>query len=209
MKRILATLAATLCLMATSAFATTFTPTASDIFNNFGFIGGTHIAMAGNTGWVYEDQEVGFTSVFKTQLVGGVVTPWPSEARFGESFSSGLDLSSFDTYRLAVFNNNENPWNFRLYLKDGANTAYSSDYRIVNGNSAELIMGLSGLAGISLNSIDEIGVQVYETTPIAGVDGLDNVAEFGVAPVPEPGTMMLLGAGFLGLAIYAKRRKNA
>lgn len=30
-----------------------------------------------------------------------------------------------------------------------------------------------------------------------------------INPVPEPGTMLLLGAGFLGLAIYGKRRKNA
>ncbi|MBV5338835.1 MAG: PEP-CTERM sorting domain-containing protein [Deltaproteobacteria bacterium] len=29
-----------------------------------------------------------------------------------------------------------------------------------------------------------------------------------VAPVPEPGTMMLFGIGMLGLAVYGKRRMN-
>lgn len=29
-----------------------------------------------------------------------------------------------------------------------------------------------------------------------------------ITPVPEPGTMLLLGAGFLSLAIYGKRRRN-
>lgn len=45
-----------------------------------------------------------------------------------------------------------------------------------------------------------------------GGDGDFNDAVFYVKdidPVPEPGTMLLLGAGFLGLAIYGKRRKNA
>lgn len=35
---------------------------------------------------------------------------------------------------------------------------------------------------------------------------LDNVE---IAPVPEPGTVMLLGAGLLGLGLYGKRRKTA
>ena len=39
---------------------------------------------------------------------------------------------------------------------------------------------------------------------------LDNVNVTATsAPVPEPGTMMLLGAGLLGLTVYGKRRKNA
>lgn len=44
-----------------------------------------------------------------------------------------------------------------------------------------------------------------------GLAWTENMATYlgDSAPVPEPGTVMLLGAGFLGLAFYGKRRKNA
>lgn len=38
--------------------------------------------------------------------------------------------------------------------------------------------------------------------------GISHYSELGSTPVPEPGTMMLLGLGMLGMAIYGKRRMN-
>lgn len=45
-------------------------------------------------------------------------------------------------------------------------------------------------------------------TGVVGVDKISHVDEINGAPVPEPGTVLLLGAGFLGAAIYGKRRRN-
>ncbi|WP_239031632.1 PEP-CTERM sorting domain-containing protein [Geomonas diazotrophica] len=56
-------------------------------------------------------------------------------------------------------------------------------------------------AVISLSDVNIRGV--------VGISKISHVDEIATAPVPEPGTALLLATGFLGLAWYGKRRRGS
>jgi len=73
-------------------------------------------------------------------------------------------------------------------------------------SSPNAVESISGL--YSLTEIVTISHQGY----ISGSTTINSTTSFdgqvSTTPVPEPGTMMLVGLGMLGMAVYGKRRQN-
>ncbi|QWV91860.1 PEP-CTERM sorting domain-containing protein [Geomonas oryzisoli] len=126
-------------------------------------------------------------------------------ARAGKS-----DLTGVDSFELRLANVNNSPWELALFVQaDGA--TYLSDYQVVPNQKNPVDMknfsfDLS-LLGPDRTDVEYLGFAVRSMLDYdpSNPDAYHVLA----APVPEPGTVLLLGTGIFGLAIYGKRRKRA
>lgn len=189
------------------ASALVYSPTVSDLAG-WTAIGNSNIK---NT---FSAEDGGTAVKYTGNLYGQSTEPAIGYVMIGQNYGTPLDLSSFTEYALHIYNVNESTWKYNLFAMDSmgfsaVSIPYMSPVNVGDDAILNIDLAANSLDGLDLTDIVSIGLMISQNVPIYGGQFPDRTYETVVAPVPEPGTMILLGAGFLGLAIYGKRRKNA
>lgn len=117
----------------------------------------------------------------------------------------GLYYGSIDTYNDIAFYSGSNLISGTGIMSDGVITG-SELLGIFSGISGNQTQDASNIyVNLFFNPTEQFDAFEFRTTGIAFE--ADNIVT-GFAPVPEPSTMMLLGAGLFGLAVYARRKRG-
>lgn len=118
------------------------------------------------------------------------------------------DLTGVDSFQLQLANVNNSPWEFALFVQAAGETRLS-EYQTLQNHSTPLFQNfafdLTSL-GSDASQVQYLGLAVRSM--LTGDPSNPDAYHVMAAPVPEPGTVLLLGLGCFVLAVYGKRRKN-
>lgn len=133
---------------------------------------------------------------------------WPMDPGSGNLPGTYLYLTEFDLTGLDV----------STAILKGSWASDDGAECYLNGTAVSTSSGYGTLTYFTINSGFQTGFNSlvfavtndpYGSDPSINPTGLlVNIYEANANPVPEPGTMMLLGIGMLGLAVYSKRKMN-
>ena len=167
--------------------AATLTASAADI-DNFGML-----ASTGAPKFTYESYTAG------PLATGTFTVAWNRDVLGAQSADVGTasahNAAAGDVFKLKVYNDNENPWNFQLII-NGVEGAVVS---IVNQTSQILSYVLGD------GPINSFAVRVSGILPI---NGNDRTAEFSISAVPIPPALLLFASGIAGLSLLGLRRQK-
>lgn len=129
-----------------------------------------------------------YTAIWNPTAVGAVVADFRLV---------GVSIGAFgNDFQFSLTNTNEGPWTFGASFNGGAVTSAG---QLVPGES--YLFSFPSIAG----PVTQVDLFVGRTIPTG--PGQDRVAEFQVSPIPEPGTLILIGTGLTGLALRRRRRQ--
>lgn len=182
MKKLTALVVGAMLMMATSAMATYYVGTTNvgdaDIFVDRTKLDNSGEGTGLELAWVNETLESSFLAFVRNETPDG--SGWRAT---DSSTVFAFDLQGTPEYFL---------------IKTG-NIGYTSDFRdFLFQNISDTGWAVVDL-GASFGSGYDLGTNYGK---------FSHIDEFGGAPVPEPGTMMLIGMGMFGMAIYGKRRMH-
>lgn len=159
------------------------------------------VAISGRTNWIANNS---------SGTNGGMGT-WTFFV-FRQTFDlSGYDSTTADLkFKWAADDSGEvvayrGAWTPKFSLNGGALVPYPGSPTPTYGYSPVVDISSGFVSGV--NTID-FYVEGNGVTDGFSLLTQSFTAREGAAPVPEPGTMMLLGFGMLGLAVFGKRRMN-